>query len=72
MDLPAEAVVPSKNPIYRGPIRIFELSTKSVDKFVDFFSTLAPSHGLVRVLSLCRNIEQQAISFKFIDLNKRL
>jgi hypothetical protein len=43
-----------------------------VDNFVDFFLTLAPGNGLVRFLSLCRNIEQQINSFKFKVLNKRL
>jgi hypothetical protein len=43
-----------------------------VDNFVDFFSTLAPGNGLVRTMSLCRNIEQPIKSFKFNVLNKRL
>jgi hypothetical protein len=71
MDLPAKAVIFSSYRGYCGQKqRDFELSTKTVDNFVDFFLTLALSHGLVRTLSLCRNIEQHHFSFKFNNLNK--
>jgi len=46
------------------------LSTKTVDNFVDFFLSLAPGNGLVRILSLCRNIEQHNKRFKFNNLDK--
>jgi hypothetical protein len=72
MDLPAKAVNFSRNRDCSSPNQQdFELSTKTVDNFVDFFLTLASSHGLVRILSLCRNIEQHHLSFKFSNLNKQ-
>jgi len=57
--------------LLRPKTRVFELSTKTVDNFVDFFLTLAPGNGLVRIPSLCRNIEQHHYSFKFNNLNKQ-
>jgi hypothetical protein len=58
--------------LLRPKTGVFELSTKTVDNFVDFFLTLPPGKALVRILSLCRNIKQQMNSFKFKVLNKRL
>jgi hypothetical protein len=73
MDLPARAAISPKNRGFGGPeAGVSELSTKTVDNYVDFFSSLAPCNGLVRLWSLCRNIEQSSYSFIFNNLIKRL
>ncbi|MDE1544484.1 hypothetical protein PTW32_03560 [Dechloromonas agitata] len=70
MDSAAEAVIsPEKQAgsIHDG--RLWELSTKTVDNFVNYFGALALSHGPVRSLLLCRNIEQSTKPNKIMKLN---
>jgi len=64
MDLAADTVISPKKLAGQDQFwPLLKLSTKTVDNFVDFFGELAPSHGTVRFLSLCRNIEQQIKPF---------
>jgi hypothetical protein len=64
MNLAADAVISLKKLAAQDQFwPLFKLSTKTVDNFVDLFGELAPSHGAVRILSLCRNIKQQTKPF---------